>query len=222
MTDDALPHERAETAGRSAPPAPRQSICVYCGSRLGAAAKYVELARMLGAEIASAGLRLVYGAGDLGLMGAAASAARSAGGEVLGVIPEDLFGREVAGRGDPGVIVTESMHQRKALMLANADAAIILPGGVGTLDEFVEAATWRHLGIHAKPLVLLDPDGYWSPLMEMFERMKEEGFLWSNFAPDDRADAATESVFSLCRSPEDAIARIRRDWAARTWQGAAL
>ena len=184
----------------------RRSVCVYCGSRPGAHPKYAELAKELGATLARADIRLVYGAGDQGLMGAAAQGCKAAGGETLGFIPDSLWRREVQDRSAPDVVVTENLHQRKSLMLANSQAAIVLPGGVGTLDEFIEAATWGHLGLHQKPIVLLDPDGYWSPLMDMFERMAQEGFLWREFAPDQTHSAA---AFAIVRSADEAVLHIQ-------------
>ncbi len=210
-----MTEKKPETNLKEDAGAPMKSVCVYCGSRPGRDPSRLALARALGGEIASAGLRLVYGAGELGLMGAVAVAAREAGADVLGVIPDGLFGRERSERAGPGVIVTESLHQRKSLMLANADAAIVLPGGVGTLDEFIEAATWRHLGLHRKPIVLLDPDDYWRPLMTMFARMDDEEFLWADFAPLQAPGGVENgSVFEIARNPADAIERIRRVWAA--------
>ncbi|MCI4665836.1 MAG: TIGR00730 family Rossman fold protein [Neomegalonema sp.] len=192
------------------------SVCVYCGSKTGepAAHDYMALARDLGAALAGADLRLVYGAGDRGLMGAVSESCAKAGGRTLGVIPEGMFERELSQRGLPNVVVTENLHQRKATMLANSDAAIVLPGGVGTLDEFIEAATWRHLGLHAKPIILLDPADYWEPLLDMFAAMAANGFLWSDFAPPADAPADGSAAFSIAKSPDEAIARIRRALSA--------
>ncbi|MEL6316184.1 MAG: TIGR00730 family Rossman fold protein [Pseudomonadota bacterium] len=163
----------------SAPaPGRRRSVCVYCGSRPGADPAFTPLAQALGEGLARRGMRLVYGAGDLGLMGETARAARAAGGDVLGVIPRGLFEREAPDRRSPGVVVTENMHQRKAVMLANADAVAVLPGGIGTLDELVEAATWRQIGVHQTPIVLINAADYWTPLLALFDHMSAAGFLY--------------------------------------------
>ena len=138
----------------------RRSVCVFCGSRPGGDPAYAAAATELGAALAGAGLRLVYGAGDVGLMGAVAAAAIAAGGETLGVVPAHLVAREAArtvpGRDLARVVVTETMHERKKVMFMNADAIVTLPGGPGSLDELFEVLTWRQLGLHAKPVYLLN------------------------------------------------------------------
>ncbi|MEO0820064.1 MAG: TIGR00730 family Rossman fold protein [Pseudomonadota bacterium] len=151
-------------------------ICVYCGSRTGRSADFTALARETGRRIAGAGCGLVYGAGDNGLMGEVARAALGAGGPVIGFIPRHLVRLEVAKSDLSCVVVTETMHERKKLMFENADAVLALPGGTGTLDELVEVLTWRHLGLHAKPLVLLDHAGYWQPFLGLLEHMAAQGF----------------------------------------------
>ncbi|MFW5881641.1 MAG: TIGR00730 family Rossman fold protein [Roseicyclus sp.] len=154
----------------------RSSICVYCGSRPGADPEYMAEATALGTALAGAGLRLVYGAGDVGLMGAVARAAQEAGGETFGVIPGHLLAREV-GRRDLGTfIVTETMHERKKVMFMNAHAIVMLPGGAGSLDEFFEVLTWRQLGLHEKPVFLLDTAGYWAPMRALLEHVVNQGF----------------------------------------------
>ena len=152
------------------------SLCVYCGSRPGADPAYLAAARDLGRAIGAEGWRLVYGAGDLGLMGEVAEAARAAGARTLGVIPVHLLSRE-APRGIHGDrIVTETMHERKKVMLMNADAVAVLPGGAGSLDEFFEVLTWAQLGLHAKPILLLDVNGFWRPLTALLDHIVAEGF----------------------------------------------
>ena len=153
-----------------------RSVCVYCGSRFGARAAYRTAAETLGRGIAAAGLRLVYGAGDVGLMGTVAAAAQGAGGETFGVIPEHLFNREVARRNLTSFVVTETMHERKKVMFMNADAIVVLPGGAGSLDEFFEVLTWAQLGLHDKPILLLNADGYWDPLVALIDHVIGEGF----------------------------------------------
>jgi len=141
-----------------------KSICVYCGSRNGANPAYLQDATDTGAMIARNGWRLVYGAGDVGLMGAVARATQAAGGKTFGVIPTHLMRLEVGKRDLDSFVITETMHERKKVMIMNADAVVMLPGGAGSLDEFFEALTWRQLGLHEKPIVLLNTNGYWDPL----------------------------------------------------------
>lgn len=126
--------------------------------------------------LADNGWRLVYGAGDVGLMGRVARATQAAGGQTFGVIPLHLLEREVGKRDLDSFVVTETMHERKKVMLMNADAVVVLPGGAGSLDEFFEVLTWAQLGLHAKPILLLDTDGYWQPLVRLLDHVIEEGF----------------------------------------------
>ena len=154
----------------------KASICVFCGSRSGANPAYAADARSTGAMLARNGWRLVYGAGDVGLMGEVARTAQAAGGETFGVIPVHLLDREVGKRDLSSFVVTETMHERKKVMFMNSDAIVVLPGGGGSLDEFFEVLTWRQLGLHAKPIILLNTDGYWSPLVALIERIVAEGF----------------------------------------------
>jgi uncharacterized protein (TIGR00730 family) len=152
------------------------SLCVYCGSRSGADPAYMEAASELGRIIATEGWRLVYGAGDVGMMGAVAEAAVNAGAATLGVIPTHLLDAE-APRGIFGDrIITETMHERKKVMFMNADAVAVLPGGAGSLDEFFEVLTWAQIGLHGKPLYLVDVNGYWQPLIALVDHVIAEGF----------------------------------------------
>ncbi len=157
-------------------PAAKVSICVYCGSRFGADPAYAAAAEQLGRALAGDGWRLVYGAGDIGLMGAVANAAQQAGGDTFGVIPEHLLKREVGKRDLTRFIITENMHERKKVMFMNSDAIVVLPGGAGSLDEFFEALTWRQLGLHEKPVYLLNTAGYWDPLVGLIEHVVDQGF----------------------------------------------
>ena len=159
-----------------------KSVCVFCGSSSGNDRRYEEAARDTGYALARAGVRLVYGGGRVGLMGVTADAVLSAGGQVTGVIPRALFKREIAHSGVADMRVVESMHERKELMASLSDGFIALPGGAGTLEEIFEQWTWSQLGIHAKPCGFLNVNGYFSPLLEMIERMVEEGFLARSFA----------------------------------------
>ena len=154
-----------------------KSICVYCGSNAGNKPIYAERAQALGARIAAEGLQLVYGGGFVGLMGIVADAVLAHGGEVIGVIPEQLARWEVAHTGVTRLEVVANMHERKARMFDLADAFIALPGGFGTLDEMFEMLTWRQLGLGKKPCAFLDVDGFYAPLMGMIDRMVEERFL---------------------------------------------
>ncbi|WP_135450421.1 MULTISPECIES: LOG family protein [Tabrizicola] len=152
------------------------SICVFCGSRPGARPSYVEAARATGAVFARNGWRLVYGAGDVGIMGAVAHAAISAGAATLGVIPTHLLGKERETRDRANLVITEDMHERKKVMFMNSDAVVVLPGGAGSMDEFFEVLTWAQIGLHAKPILLLDVEGYWRPLLALIDHVIAEGF----------------------------------------------
>jgi uncharacterized protein (TIGR00730 family) len=157
------------------------SVCVFCGSRPGARPQYAAAAQELGTALAGAGLRLVYGAGDVGLMGKVARAAKAAGGATFGVIPQHLLAREVGKRDLSTFVVTETMHERKKVMFMNADAIVTLPGGPGSLDELFEVLTWRQLGLHAKPILLLNVEGYWDPLLRLLDGIVAEGFAEPSF-----------------------------------------
>ena len=159
----------------------QRSICIYCGSRTGRKPAYAREARLLGKTLAEAGYALVYGAGDQGIMGETARAAQAAGARITGFIPRHLFDLEVGKHDIHALIVTESMHERKKLMLGNSDAVIALPGGPGTLDELIEVLTWRHLGLHEKPAFLLNTNDYWGPLLALFDHMAAEGFVAAQF-----------------------------------------
>ena len=152
------------------------SVCVYCGSRRGAKPIYAQEASALGTGLAERGWRLVYGAGDVGLMGNVARAAQAAGGETFGVIPTHLLQLEVGKQDLSSFIVTENMHERKKVMFMNCDAVVLMPGGAGSLDEFFEVLTWRQLGLHSKPLIILNVARYWDPLLKLAEHFIAEEF----------------------------------------------
>ena len=154
-----------------------QRICVYCASNDGVRPEYVAAARQVGTLLALRGSALVYGGGGTGLMGALADAALAAGGEVVGVMPHGLVEREAAHKGLTALHVVDSMHERKAMLAELADAFVVLPGGVGTLEEFFETWTWAQLGVHRKPVGLLDVAQYWQSLVKMMEHVEAEGFL---------------------------------------------
>lgn len=154
-----------------------ERLCVFCGSRPGARPEYVEAARSLGELLARRGIGLVYGGASIGTMGAVASAAMAAGGEVDGVIPHAMVEKELAHEGLTRLHRVGSMHERKARMAHLSNGFIALPGGAGTLDELFEILTWAQLGIHAKPIGLLDVEGYWQPLLALLKHSLAEGFL---------------------------------------------
>jgi uncharacterized protein (TIGR00730 family) len=157
-----------------------RSVCVYAGSSSGARPAYAEAAARLGRLLAERDIHLVYGGGAVGLMGVLADAAIAAGGTVTGVIPRTLLEREVGHGSLTDLLVVESMHERKLAMAERADAFVALPGGIGTVEELVEALTWTQLGVHAKPCVLLDVEGYWRPLSAFLDHTVQEQFLRAN------------------------------------------
>ncbi len=152
-------------------------VCVFCGASTGRRPAYAEAARAFGATCARRGIGLVYGGGRVGMMGAVADAALAAGGEVIGVIPQELVERELAHGGLSELHMVGSLHERKALMALLSDAFVALPGGFGTLDELAEQLTWSQLGLHAKPVGLLDVDGFWRPLVALARHMTDEGYV---------------------------------------------
>ena len=153
-----------------------KSVCVYCGSRAGVDPAYAVDAQNIGSALAENGWRLVYGAGDVGLMGTVARAAQDAGAETFGVIPQHLVDWEVGKTDLTTYIVTETMHERKKVMFMNCDAVVVMPGGAGSLDELFEAVTWRQLGLHEKPIYLLNTNGYWDPLIVLIKHVITQGF----------------------------------------------
>jgi len=160
---------------------PTFSVCVFCGSRFGRSDHYKNSATDLGTALAKNDMRLVYGAGDVGIMGAVASATQNSGGETFGVIPVHLLDREVGKRDLTSFIITENMHERKKVMFMNADAIVTLPGGAGSLDELFEVLTWRQLGLHEKPVYLLNVNGFWDPLLVLLDHIIDEGFADPSF-----------------------------------------
>ena len=156
------------------------SVCVYCGSRPGARPAYRALAEALGTAIGRRGWQLIYGGGRAGLMGIVADATLAAGGRAVGVIPESLMRLEVGHAGLSELHVVQTMHQRKQLMAERSDAFIAMPGGIGTFEELFEVWSWRHLGYHARPLGLLDTEGFWAPMMAFLQHAVTEGFMGAN------------------------------------------
>jgi uncharacterized protein (TIGR00730 family) len=151
-------------------------LCVYCGSSGAVEAQYREAASELGARLAAAGIELVFGGGGVGLMGLLADAALAGNGSVTGIIPSHLRAAELAHPGVTELVVVASMHERKRLMAERADAFAVLPGGIGTLDEMFEIVSWKQLGLHDKPILLVDVDGYWTPLLALLDHIVDKGF----------------------------------------------
>lgn len=153
-----------------------KSMCVYCGASLGNSTEYLNLARTLGRQLGRRGIRLVYGGGRVGLMGAVADSVLAEGGEVIGVIPKHLQEAEIGHNGLTELKIVDSMHTRKRVMFDLSDVFVVLPGGFGTLDETFEIVTWRQLGLHDKPIVLVDHNGYWDPFLDLIDHLIAEGF----------------------------------------------
>jgi uncharacterized protein (TIGR00730 family) len=172
-------------------------VCVFCGSNVGASVSFVAAARELGTGLAGRGLALVYGGGKVGLMGQLADSALAAGGEVVGVMPAHLVEREIAHPGLSRLEVTASMHERKAVMAELASGFIALPGGFGTFEEVIEILTWNQLGLMSKPVVFLDVDGFYAPLLDFFDRS-----VAANFVRPDHRSLAQRAV-----TVDDAIDR---------------
>ena len=180
-------------------PRPARSVCVFCGSRPGTDPAHAADAKAFGGALAAEGWRLVYGAGDVGLMGEVARAAQSAGGDTFGVIPQHLVDWEVGKTDLTRFIVTETMHERKKVMLMNADAVVVMPGGAGSLDEFFEVLTWRQLRLHAKPIVLMNVAGYWDPLLALMDHVVAQNFADSSLLGFVQTRASAAEVTDTLR-----------------------
>lgn len=180
-----------------------RSICVFCGSRPGHDPAFAQAASDLGQSIAQERWRLVYGAGDVGLMGEVARATQAKSGKTFGVIPVHLMDKEVGKRDLSQLVITENMHERKKVMFMNADAIVTLPGGAGSLDELFEVLTWRQLGLHQKPIYLLNINGYWDKLVDLIDHMIREGF----------ADDSFQKSFSVVVSVQELVAALRADFS---------
>ncbi|MGZ3460484.1 MAG: LOG family protein [Archangium sp.] len=171
-----------------------KSVCVFCGSRMGARPEYLEGARALGAELARRGLTLIYGGTSVGLMGAMADAVLAGGGKVVGVLPQVLREREVAHPRLTELHLVDSMHTRKAMMAQRADAFIAMPGGVGTFEELFEITTWAQLGLHHKPIGLLNVADFYGPLLALVRRAVDEGFIPQTRAQPFACDASPAAL----------------------------
>lgn len=176
-----------------------RSVALFCGSRPGDNPVYCAQATRLGYLLAEAGVTLVFGAGNVGLMGAAASTALDHGGHVVGVIPKSLLHIETPLRGTMEYHETETMHERKMLMYSRSDAICVLPGGFGTLDETFEVLTWRMIGIFDKPVILVDINGYWQPFLDMVEKIIGEGF----------ASDAARTLFTRVTTVDDVLPTLQ-------------
>ncbi|MEQ8782417.1 MAG: TIGR00730 family Rossman fold protein [Roseibium album] len=181
------------------------SVCVYCGSSFGSDPAHEAAATRLGQIIAEADLRLVYGGGSVGLMGTVANAALESGGKVTGIIPRFLEKREVMLDSLEDLVITNDMHERKHLMFERADAFIALPGGIGTLEEAVEMMTWAQLGQHKKPVLLANINGFWSPLLELLDHMRAQGYI----RPD------TEVPYLVAKKIEDILPMLQQSVSER-------
>jgi uncharacterized protein (TIGR00730 family) len=164
-----------------------RSVCIFCGARPGNDPVFAIAAQAMGTLIAELNLRLVYGAGDVGLMGEVARAAQAVGAQTLGVIPQHLMAREIGKQDLTTLIVTQDMHTRKHVMFTNSDVVVVLPGGAGSLDEFFEVLTWAQIGLHNKPIYLLNVAGYWDPLVTLIEHIVAKGF----------ADPSIQSLYQV-------------------------
>jgi uncharacterized protein (TIGR00730 family) len=176
------------------------ALCVYCGSSVGFNPRHQQAARKLGSILAERGITLVYGGGRIGLMGVVADAVLAGGGRVVGIIPHHLDMREVGHRGASELHVVDSMHIRKQRMFELSDAFAVLPGGMGTLDETFEILTWRQIGLHDKPLILVNLDSYWDPLIEMIHHATDNGF----------ANRRTLSLITVVERVEDIFEAVGR------------
>lgn len=182
-----------------------RSVCVYCGSSGRVAEAYRQAARDLGTEIGRRGMRLVYGGGRVGLMGIVADAALAAGAEVVGIIPEHLQTKEVGHQTLSELVVVDGMHTRKRMMVERSDAFVMLPGGLGTLDEAFEILTWRQLGLHDKPVVVHNAEGYWDRFLDLVDHLIAEGFAREENRRLFAVAASVDEVFErLAEAPPPA------------------
>jgi uncharacterized protein (TIGR00730 family) len=186
-----------------------RSICVYCGSNDGRLPDYARAAERLGRDMAEANVRLVYGGGSVGLMGIVARTVLAHGGKVTGIIPQFLKDREVMLKEVSELIVTADMHERKRIMFERSDAFVALPGGIGTLEEVVEMMTWAQLDQHEKPILIVNVNGFWDPLVAQFGRMTEEGFLHKAFLGDH-----VDLPVRFCGSAEAVVPTLKAALAA--------
>lgn len=189
-------------------------ICVYCGSGPGTDPAYVEAATALGAAMAKAGIGLVYGGGGEGMMGAVAGAVLDNGGQVSGIIPEFLIGKEHPLIGKHQLVVTKDMHERKRKMFEMADAFVAMPGGVGTLEEIVEQMTWAQLGRHKKPILLANIKGFWQPLCALLDHMKALAFIRNGLEFDLLVADRVADILPMLQKAADAAPEAAKEMPA--------
>jgi len=189
-----------------------RTVCVYCGSGSGTNPRFIEAAQALGKIFAENGIRLVYGGGSVGMMGAVARAVLDHGGEVTGIIPDFLVQKEVM-MPLKDLIVTPDMHERKRLMFEHSDAFVALPGGIGTLEELVEQLTWKQLGRHAKPVLLADIDGFWEPLLELFVHMRSTQFIRTDMSVEILKAERVEDILPRLRAAAARVADGEKEMA---------
>ena len=190
-----------------------KTVCVYCGSGPGTNPKFVDAAKALGKAFAENNIRLVYGGGSLGLMGAVATSVLDHGGLVTGIIPEFLRMRENALTRVQEMVVTPDMHERKRLMFERSDAFVALPGGVGTLEELVEQLTWKQLGRHAKPVLLANVDGFWEPLLALFTHMRATEFIRPSLSFEILKAERVEDILPQLRAAASAAREAEKEMA---------
>ena len=195
-----------------APMSEIRSLCVYCGSSARVDDRYKTAAARLGALIAARGLQLVYGGGRVGLMGIVADAALGAGGRVIGIIPEHIQALEVEHTGLTELHVVDSMHTRKRMMFEQSDAFIVLPGGLGTLDESFEMMTWLQLKLHKKPIVFVDIDGYWRPFLRLVDHMIAQGFCRPEHRDLFQVVETVDEVFGAIATPQPIASPAADKW----------
>lgn len=182
-----------------------KSVCVFCGSRKGELPGYMEKAEQLGRKLAEAGIRLVYGGGDLGIMGAVARGTMESGGKVTGIIPDFLIHRESVKESLElldEVHITTNMHDRKMMMFEKSDAFVALPGGIGTLEELVEQMTWAQLGQHQKPVLIANFEQFWTPFFDLINHMRDQGFIGGDFNVN----------YLTCDTENEIVEKLNKAW----------
>ena len=203
--------DEAGLSPREKPPGGLRAVCVYCGSSTGHDPRFLAAAEELGRRMAEAGIALVYGGGGRGLMGATARAVLAAGGRVTGIIPDFLTDHDAVLRDAQDLVVVPDMHTRKRLMFERADAFVALPGGIGTLEELVEQLTWVQLGQHAKPVLIADLGGFWQPLLELLQHMREQGFIPAGLEVPTLVAKRIEDVLPMLQARGESTSRRSLD-----------
>jgi uncharacterized protein (TIGR00730 family) len=191
---------------------PIQSVCVYCGSSNRVDEVYKNLAREVGTALAQHGLQIIYGGGHVGLMGMVADSALKAGGKVVGIIPEHIRAREVQHTSLTELHVVDNMHTRKRMMVERADAFIILPGGFGTLDEAFEILTWKQLGLHNKPIIIHNVNGFWDPLLVLIDHLIASGFAQSSNRTFYSVTSTIDELFTALSAPAGVVIDPATKW----------